>query len=67
MANAGEKSEMSRIEIEGLLPEGKFVTQQRYTAEQEREMRYIAREVARAVMRKLKPDLVDQVEIKKVA
>ena len=67
MSNVSETPQTSRIEIEGLLPEGNFVTEQRYTAEQEREMRFVAREVARAVMRKLKPELVDQVEVKKVA
>ena len=61
-----ETSELRRIRIDGLLPKGEFVTEQEYTAEQEDEMRFVAQEAARAVMRKLRPELAEQVEIEKV-
>ena len=61
-----DTSELRRIRIEGLLPSGRFVTEHKYTAGQEDEMRYIATLAAQAVLREIDPDIVDQVKIRKV-
>ena len=64
---APAEGELRQISIEGLLPKGKYVTEESYTAAQEDEMRYIATLSAQAVLRQIDPKLIDRFEIEKVA
>ena len=55
------------IVINGLLPKGKYRTEHSYTPGQEEEMRQIAILSAQAVLRKIDPKLIDQVDIEVVS